>query len=233
MTTVTTFESVDPATGEPVGTFPVHRRGRRAGRRGPGPAGGRWWAGLGFAGRGPSGCGAWRARLAGRLAELAELIHRGERQAGRRRDRSSWPPRSSTCDWAARNAERVLGPRRVRARPAGRPTTPATLEYQPYGVVGVIGPWNYPVFTPMGSIAYALAAGNAVVFKPREYTPAVGQWLVDSVRRGGARAAGAAGWSPALGDDRRGAVPVRGRQDRLHRLDRDRARRSWPPAPRR
>ena len=56
----------------------------------------------------------------------------------------------------------------------------ATLEYQPLGVVGVIGPWNYPVFTPMGSIAYALAAGNAVVFKPSELTPAVGGWLVSS-----------------------------------------------------
>ena len=54
----------------------------------------------------------------------------------------------------------------------------AHLEYQPYGVVGVIGPWNYPVLTPLGSIAYALAAGNAVVLKPSEYTPAVGQWLV-------------------------------------------------------
>ncbi len=51
------------------------------------------------------------------------------------------------------------------------------LEYQPFGVVGVIGPWNYPVFTPMGSLAYALAAGNAVVFKPSEYTPGVGVWL--------------------------------------------------------
>jgi succinate-semialdehyde dehydrogenase / glutarate-semialdehyde dehydrogenase len=47
-------------------------------------------------------------------------------------------------------------------------------------VVGVIGPWNYPVFTPLGSIVYALAAGNSVVFKPSEYTPAVGRWLVDS-----------------------------------------------------
>ena len=56
----------------------------------------------------------------------------------------------------------------------------ATLEYQPLGVVGVIGPWNYPVFTPMGSIVYALAAGNAVVFKPSELTPAVGGWLVGS-----------------------------------------------------
>jgi acyl-CoA reductase-like NAD-dependent aldehyde dehydrogenase len=56
------------------------------------------------------------------------------------------------------------------------------LEYQPLGVVGVIGPWNYPLFTPMGSIAYALAAGNAVVFKPSEYTPAVGVWLADAFK---------------------------------------------------
>ena len=56
----------------------------------------------------------------------------------------------------------------------------ATLEYLPLGVVGVIGPWNYPVFTPMGSIAYALAAGNAVVFKPSEHTPGVGEWLAQT-----------------------------------------------------
>ena len=92
-------------------------------------------------------------------------------------------------DWAARNAKRVLGPRRVRPGLLVAELS-AHLEYQPYGVVGVIGPWNYPVLTPIGSIAYALAAGNAVVFKPSEYTPAVGQWLVDTLRRGGARAAG-------------------------------------------
>ena len=48
-------------------------------------------------------------------------------------------------------------------------------------MIGVIGPWNYPVFTPMGSIVYALAAGNAVVFKPSELTPGVGVWLADSL----------------------------------------------------
>jgi len=63
----------------------------------------------------------------------------------------------------------------------------ASVGYVPYGVVGVIGPWNYPVFTPMGSLAYALAAGNAVVFKPSEYTPGVGAWLQRAfVRSGGA-----------------------------------------------
>jgi aldehyde dehydrogenase (NAD+) len=56
----------------------------------------------------------------------------------------------------------------------------AKVQRVPFGVVGVIGPWNYPMFTPMGSIAYALAAGNTVVFKPSEYTPAVGDWLAKS-----------------------------------------------------
>jgi aldehyde dehydrogenase (NAD+) len=54
------------------------------------------------------------------------------------------------------------------------------VEYHPLGVIGVIGPWNYPVFTPLGSITYALAAGNAVVFKPSELTPGVGRWLADA-----------------------------------------------------
>ena len=44
----------------------------------------------------------------------------------------------------------------------------------------MIGPWNYPVHTPLGSVSYALAAGNAVVFKPSEFTPAVGQWMADT-----------------------------------------------------
>ncbi len=82
-------------------------------------------------------------------------------------------------DWAARNAKRVLGPQRVRPGLTAL-NQAASVEYVPLGVIGVIGPWNYPVFTPVGSIAYALAAGNAVLFKPSELTPAVGGWLVSS-----------------------------------------------------
>ena len=82
-------------------------------------------------------------------------------------------------NWAAKKAAKVLGPRRV-APGVYMANQTATVEYEPYGVVGVIGPWNYPMLTPMGSIAYALAAGNAVVFKPSEYTPAMAAWLVDT-----------------------------------------------------
>ncbi|MDT4891220.1 MAG: hypothetical protein QOE97_255, partial [Pseudonocardiales bacterium] len=74
---------------------------------------------------------------------------------------------------------KVLGRRRVGSGLLAM-NHAASVEYVPYGVVGVIGPWNYPAHTPMGSISYALAAGNAVVFKPSEFTPAIGKWLVDA-----------------------------------------------------
>jgi acyl-CoA reductase-like NAD-dependent aldehyde dehydrogenase len=83
-------------------------------------------------------------------------------------------------DWAARKAERVLGPRGVFPGLLAI-NQKCILEYQPLGVIGVIGPWNYPLFTPMGSIAYALAAGNSVVFKPSEYTPGVALLLAELV----------------------------------------------------
>jgi acyl-CoA reductase-like NAD-dependent aldehyde dehydrogenase len=81
--------------------------------------------------------------------------------------------------WAAKNAEFTLAPQRRRPGLLML-NMKATVERKPYGVVGVIGPWNYPVFTPMGSIAYALAAGNAVVLKPSEYTPGVSVWLAQT-----------------------------------------------------
>src|SRR3954466_9855124 len=45
------------------------------------------------------------------------------------------------------------------------------IRYQPRGVVGVIGPWNYPLTNCFGDGIAALAAGNAVIFKPSEITP--------------------------------------------------------------
>src|SRR4029450_4066739 len=82
--------------------------------------------------------------------------------------------------WAARNAPRVLGLRRVRGSMLDV-EFPARLEYQPLGVIGAIGPWNYPVAAICSLAAYALAAGNALVYKPSEYTPGVSQGLADRV----------------------------------------------------
>src|SRR3954454_6276567 len=45
------------------------------------------------------------------------------------------------------------------------------VRYRPVGVVGVIGPWNYPLTNSVGDCVPALAAGNTVVLKPSEVTP--------------------------------------------------------------
>ncbi|WP_299960602.1 aldehyde dehydrogenase family protein [uncultured Modestobacter sp.] len=177
--TAGTFESTDPATGAVVGVFPVHdtdavraivARTRPAAEH---------WAALGFAERGLR-LAAYRGHLARRIDELADLVHR---ENGKPHDDAVLEITLAVdhLAWAAAHARKTLGLRRVRPGLLAA-NQAAYLEYQPLGVVGVIGPWNYPVFTPMGSIAYALAAGNAGVFKPSEFTPAVGAWLADAWR---------------------------------------------------
>src|SRR4051794_3346033 len=174
-----TFDSLAPATGDVVATLPVHgeaevreavQRARRASQ---------WWSTLSFDERGRR-LRAYAGVLARRRDELLDLI-----------SRENGKPRVDALiehtlvlehlGWAAKNARRVMKPRKVSGSLLLSNIKPI-LEYQPLGVVGVIGPWNYPLFTPMGSIAYALAAGNAVVFKPSEYTPAVGVWLAEAFR---------------------------------------------------
>jgi succinate-semialdehyde dehydrogenase/glutarate-semialdehyde dehydrogenase len=168
--------STSPATGEEIGRFPVATPDDVAAAVARARDAATWWADLGRAGR-RERLLRFRSVLARRLDELAELMRRETGkplveaivEAGAAIDHVAW---------AAHHARQVLGRRRMRgtllmAEHVGY------LEYLPLGVIGVIGPWNYPVLTPMGSIGYALAAGNAVVFKPSEYTPAVAQWFVD------------------------------------------------------
>jgi acyl-CoA reductase-like NAD-dependent aldehyde dehydrogenase len=172
-----TFDTLNPATSEVIGTYPIFNAQDTAAtleRARPAAA---WWAGLGWVSR-RQRLLAWKSHLTRYTGRLAELVHT---ETGKPLADAELEILLSIVhiDWAAKHARRVLGPRRVRSGLVAINFS-ATLEYQPLGVVGVIGPWNYPVFTPMGSIAYALAAGNGVVFKPSELTPAVGAWLVSS-----------------------------------------------------
>lgn len=58
-----------------------------------------------------------------------------------------------------------------KADPAG---ATQALRHKPHGVLAVLGPYNFPAHLPNGHIVPALIAGNAIVFKPSELTPAVG-----------------------------------------------------------
>ena len=174
------FESLNPATGEVVGEFPnmsaaevnaaVERAARASAR----------WIDLGFRGR-TLVLREWASEITREIENAAHLIHR---ETGK-------PLSDATLEtalaiehiaWAANNAPKVLG-RQNRSSGLLMFNMEAQVQRVPYGVVGVVGPWNYPIFTPVGSIAYALAAGNTVVFKPSEYTPAIGAWLEESWKR--------------------------------------------------
>lgn len=63
--------------------------------------------------------------------------------------------------------------------------TRMALRHKPHGVLAVLGPYNFPAHLPNGHIVPALLAGNAVVFKPSEKTPASGAFLVDCFRAAG------------------------------------------------
>jgi acyl-CoA reductase-like NAD-dependent aldehyde dehydrogenase len=173
------FDSLDPRTGDVVASHPVHTDDdvRRAVERAREAS--RWWGSLSFNER-REHLLRWKGVITRRLPQLAQVMHA---ETGK-------PHGDATLEavlaidhlhWAATHARKVLGKRKV-SPGLLMANMAATVEYRPLGVVGVIGPWNYPVFTPMGSIVYALAAGNAVVFKPSELTPGVGVWLADTFR---------------------------------------------------
>lgn len=61
----------------------------------------------------------------------------------------------------------------------------AALRHKPHGVMAVLGPYNFPAHLPNGHIVPALIAGNAIVFKPSEKTPAVGELLVQCFHKAG------------------------------------------------
>jgi acyl-CoA reductase-like NAD-dependent aldehyde dehydrogenase len=83
--------------------------------------------------------------------------------------------------------------------------------YEPLGTILVISPWNYPFYQAIVPIACAFAAGNAVVYKPSEWTPLTG--LVEEIL---AAAGFAADWvQVAYGDGSVGAALIEERPDKI------------------
>lgn len=87
---------------------------------------------------------------------------------------------TGTARYYLTHGERFLSSRRMRgALPV---LTGSVLGYRPYGVIGLITPWNYPLLLAMGDAIPALLAGNAVLLKPSEVTPlsaVLGRKLLD------------------------------------------------------
>ena len=136
-------------------------------------------------------------------AQLAEIAYARRRSASGPSTRpSTWPTRRSAPRSPSCSGKKLV------------------LRYAPLGLIGVIGPWNYPLTNSFGDCIPALAAGNAVILKPSEVTPLTSLLLAEGLRECGLPD-DVFQVATGRGDDRRGAGR-RGRHDHVHRLDGDR-----------
>lgn len=193
-----TFDLTHPVTGDLVGTFPVHSAADVQAAVAKARAAQQWWADLGFGGR-RKRIARWISWIAKHSDEICEL---GFRETGKPRGDVQFELMASLEDlrWAAAHAPKVLGERRV-APGLAMVNFDARLSYEPLGVVGVIAPWNFPIYTVYCGLAYALAAGNAAVVKPSEFSTATGVYAAESFARANPDAPdGLVGWVSGFGE---------------------------------
>ena len=75
--------------------------------------------------------------------------------------------------------------RTPRRRMEGAMGARTAIRHKPHGVLAVLGPYNFPAHLPNGHIVPALLAGNGVIFKPSEKTPATGAFLIERFHEAG------------------------------------------------
>src|SRR3954454_9153624 len=160
----------NPATGETIATVPdmdaaqvkaLVDRARKAHEA---------WNGIGFDGR------------ADVMYELRRwVVENRDRVIGTIVEENGKPPDEAMltelvylCDslgfWA-KTGPKYLGDEKVRTHSPLLIGKKVIVRYRPYGVIGVIGPWNYPLSNNFGDALPALVAGNSVVLKPSDVTP--------------------------------------------------------------
>ncbi len=169
---MTTFATHNPATGETLATIPVATEAE---------------AGAAIA-RARSAQRAWAARELGdrveRLLATAQVLESGAEELARlvttEQGKILAEARAEVADaarrirWFATEGAWALAGREDEAQGVW-----ARIDYRPVGIVAALKPWNFPVQIPLWTIAPALLAGNAVIFKPSELTPLIGEKLAE------------------------------------------------------
>lgn len=173
------IQSINPATGETLETFPESApaevtaavaRARRAQKS---------WAARPLSDRQDV-----MTRLAKRIREREVELERAlSEEQGKVLKESQWeiPDAAIRIDYFVKAAEEALKPEegvvpnRFRFRNV----------HKPLGVIGAVKPWNFPFTIPLWTLAPAILLGNAAVFKPSEYTPRMGRLIVELFKEAG------------------------------------------------
>lgn len=166
-----TIPVANPATGEVIATLPVAGAAEIAEMAEAARAGQPGWFELGFSGRAAVMRRAQRWMLVNAERVIAAVVE----ETGKTYEDAQLTDFGYTVQalgfWA-RQAEGYLA--EERSRGWGNPAVAGkrlVIRYEPIGLVGVIGPWNFPLVNGFGDCIPALMAGNSVILKPSEVTP--------------------------------------------------------------
>ena len=174
----------NPATGQVIGHVPdlgpeqvadLARRGRAAQ-----PA----WEALGFEGRGRVLRRAQRW-LTENSDRVIDTIVAETGKAWEDAQAAELAYGAGAFGFWAKHAPEYLADEKVRSSSIFVAGKRLVLRYRPLGLVGVIGPWNYPLTNSFGDCIPALAAGNSVILKPSELTPLTSLLLAEGLRASG------------------------------------------------
>ncbi|REJ80786.1 MAG: aldehyde dehydrogenase family protein [Planctomycetota bacterium] len=177
MTATETLEETicrNPATGEEIGVSPLHTvdnlrmaidRARTAQPE---------WAATPVKVR-AAAIRRVRDIVAQRADELTETISRDNGKTLTDALATEVLPAAMAADYYARNAIKFLKDRKLRPASVLLGNKKSRIHHVPYGVVGIISPWNYPLAIPFSEVVMALLAGNSVVLKVATQTQLVGR----------------------------------------------------------
>ena len=178
------IEVTNPATGEVIGSVPALSVEDVAGVVARGRAAQPGWEALGFDGR---------AKILRRAQKW--MVDNGDRVArtivsenGKAYEDafvSEVGYAAGAFGFWAKKAPKYLADEKLRSSSPFVLGRKLALRYAPVGVVGVIGPWNYPLNNSFGDCIPALAAGNSCVLKPASLTPLTSLLMAEGLRECG------------------------------------------------
>jgi succinate-semialdehyde dehydrogenase/glutarate-semialdehyde dehydrogenase len=176
--------SYNPATGEEIGRVPETSAEEVKAAVERARAAFQSWRRTSFAGRKKFVMKAREVILA-EMDEIALLISNESGKPVAEALSMEIAPVLDLMQYFARNAEKLLKPRKIGIGLYSLLGRSSKIIYQPLGAVGIIPAWNYPFSIPLGEAAMALMAGNTVVLKPSELTPFTGAKIGEIFKKAG------------------------------------------------
>src|SRR5918992_5841367 len=163
------FEVRNPATGETIASLPIHaaENVRDAARRLRDAQ--RDWEAMGYAGR-YRWLSRWRDWIFDNADSLVDVMM-AETGKVRHDATLEHPHLADMINFYGKGASKFLADEELSPHAPLMKSKAVKVVYRPQPLVGVIGPWNFPLLLTVGDAIPALCAGSAVLYKPSEFTP--------------------------------------------------------------